>query len=645
MSAVDGPRGDASVPDIRAQLSRVPEKPGVYLWRDASGEVLYVGKAKALRRRMRQYITGHDDREKIPIMMEQVASFDYYETTSEVESLILESNLIKQFRPPYNVNYRDDKSYPYIAITTGDPYPAIKFTRERHRSGTRYFGPYTDARGAREAIDVVRRAYLVCRADCVQWKKVNATGGAPVGKACFDYQVGLGPGPCVGAISHEEYGEHVKKVSAFLDGRTTGVARELEEAMASAAADLDFERAARLRNALEAVRAVLSKQQVAASRPLDVDAVGVFREETIAGVHLFQIREGRVLAGNEFILDKGLDVPMAELVEGFLLQYYGTAPHIPREVIVPEPPEGAETIEAWLSHLRGARVTVTVPQRGDKKRLAEMAATNARHALARYRFRTRYDEERINAALMQLESALSLTAPPMRIEAYDISTIHGRFSVGSMVVFSNGQADSSQYRRFKVRLDTGEANDVAMMAEVLRRRFTRQAKEGARFAKRPDLLLIDGGRPQVSAALGVLEELGLADIPVAGLAKRDEDLFVPWDADPVVLPAGSASLFLVKRLRDEAHRFAIEYHRKVRGRAMTASVLDDVPGVGPKRRKALIGHFGSVKRLRGATVEEIAAVQGITRPVAEDVHAALSGEFGGELEADRDDAASASGTV
>ncbi len=601
----------------------MPEKPGVYLWKDAEGEVLYVGKAKALRRRMRQYVTGHDEREKIPMMMESVASFDYYETTTEVESLILESNLIKQFRPPYNVNYRDDKSYPYIALTMGDPFPAIKFTRERHKPGTRYFGPYTNAQGAREAIDVVRRAYLVCRSDCVQWKKVNASGGKPAGKPCFDFQVGLGPGPCVGAISREEYAQHVKKVSAFLDGRTTGVAGELEDSMREAAADLDFERAARLRNALTAVRAVVAKQQVAANRPLDLDAVGVFREETIAGVHLFQVREGRVLAGNEFILDKGLDVPMAELVEGFLLQYYATATHIPREVVVPELPDGVETVEAWLSSLRAARVAVTVPQRGDKKRLSEMAETNARHALARYRFRTRYDEERLNSALMQLESALSLPAPPMRIEAYDISTIHGRFSVGSMVVFTGGQSDSSQYRRFKVRLDTGEANDVAMMAEVLRRRFAREAREGARFAKRPDLLLVDGGKPQVSAAMAVLEEMGLTDIPVAGLAKREEELFVPWDSEPVALPAASASLFLVKRLRDEAHRFAIEYHRKLRGRAMTSSVLDDVPGVGEKRRKLLIRHFGSVKRLREASVEEIAAIKGVTGKVAEDVHSAL----------------------
>jgi excinuclease ABC subunit C len=612
-----------SAPDIRAQLARVPESPGVYLWKDDGGGVLYVGKAKALRRRMRQYVTGHDEREKIPVMMEQVTSFDYYVTTNEVESLILESSLIKQHKPPFNVNYRDDKSYPYIALTTGDPYPAIKYTRERHRPATRYFGPYTDARGARETIDIARRVYQVCRADCVQWKKVTARGGEPADRPCFDYQVGLGPGPCVGAIGREEYSEHVRKVSAFLEGRSRGLEQDLEASMLEAASDLDFERAARLRNAVDAVRSVLRKQQVISSRPLDLDAIGVFREETIAGVHLFQVREGRILSGSEFVLDKGLDVPLPELIEGFLLQYYAVATHVPREVLVPELPEDPAAIEEWLTTLGRRKTIVSVPSRGEKRRLSEMAETNAKHALGRYRFRTRYDEERLNAALMQLESALSLPAPPMRIEAFDISTIHGRFSVGSMVVFTAGQADPGQYRRFKVRLDTGEADDVAMMGEVLRRRFAREAKEGARFASRPDLMVLDGGRPQVSAAVTVLDALGLSEIRVAGLAKRDEELFVPWDAGPVLLPAGSASLFLVKRLRDEAHRFAIEYHRKLRGKAMTASALDDVPGVGPKRRTALVRHFGSLKRLAAADVDEIAAVPGVGPRVAGDVWAML----------------------
>ncbi|PKQ37163.1 MAG: excinuclease ABC subunit UvrC [Actinobacteria bacterium HGW-Actinobacteria-1] len=601
-----------------ASLPGVPDSPGVYLWKGAGGEVLYVGKAKSLRKRMRQYVSGHDDREKIPMMMEHVASYDYVVTDNEVESLILEANLIKQFDPPFNVDYRDGKTYPYIALTTGDPFPAIKYTRERHRPGTRYFGPYTDARGARETIEVVRRVYPICRATCVEWKRLTAKGGEPTGKPCFDYHVGKGPGPCVGAITPEEYAERVNDVSAFLEGRRGGIASDLERAMRAASADLDYERAARLRNSLDAVRSVLEKQKVVSDRPLDMDVIGVEREETIAGVHVFLVREGRVLAGNEFVLDKGLDVPESELIEGFLLRYYGETSYVPKEIIVPMLPEEPEVAEEWLSRLRGTRARLSVPQRGEKRALSELACTNARHTLARYKHRTRYDEERLNRALLELESALALPAPPLRIECYDISTLHGRFSVGSMVVFSGGRADRASYRRFKVRLDSAEANDFAMMQEVLSRRFARDAAGDSRFGSRPDLIVIDGGKPQLTAATAVAAELGIT-VPIVSLAKREEELYVPEWEEPVTLPAGSSSLYLVKRLRDEAHRFAIEYHRTIRDKAMTVSALDDIPGVGPKRRKALIKAFGSVRKLRSATAEEIAAVPGIPAELARDI--------------------------
>ena len=610
--------------DLGRQLAQVPESPGVYLWKGAEGQVLYVGKAKALRRRMRQYAAGHDEREMVPLMMEQVASFDYVVTDNEVESLILENSLIKQFDPPYNVRYRDDKSYPFIALTLEDPYPAIKFTREKHRAKTRYFGPYTDARAARETIDVVRRIVPLCRATCVEWKRVTAHGGAPTGKACFDYHVGLGPGPCVGAVTREDYSESVEKVARFLKGKHSEFVSELERCMHESAADLDFERAARYRNRLEAVQSVLRKQKVVSHRRLDIDVVGFSREETIAGVHVFVVREGRVLIGNEFVLDKGLDVPMTELVEGFLLRYYGDAGSIGREVIVPLLPEDAEAMEQWLSVERGSRVRLTVPQRGEKRALLTLAEENARHTLMRFKVRTRYDEDRLNTALLQLESALALPAPPLRMECFDISTLHGRHSVGSMVVFTNGRADPKSYRRFRVRVPSEEANDVEMMGEVLRRRFAPDRMADGRFGSRPGLVIVDGGKPQVSAAVAALAASGVGDIPVVGLAKREEEIFVPgWD-EPVLLPNGSASLYLVKRIRDEAHRFAITYHRDLRGKAMTASVLDTVPGLGPKRKKALLKTFGSVKRLRSASVEEIAAVKGIPRPVAEEVVASLA---------------------
>ncbi len=609
--------------DLARRLAQVPESPGVYLWKDAEQRVLYVGKARALRRRMRQYATGHDTREMVPVMMEQVASFDYVVTDNEVESLILENNLIKQFDPPFNVRYRDDKSYPFIALTLADPYPALKYTREKHRSGTRYFGPYTDARAARETIDVVRRIVPLCRATCAEWKRVAARGGSPTGKACFDYHVGLGPGPCVGAVSREDYAKQVERVASFLGGKHTEFVDELERCMREAAADLDFERAARYRNRLEAVTSVLRKQKVVSKRRLDIDVIGFSREETIAGVHVFVVREGRVLIGNEFVLDKGLDVPISELVEGFLLRYYSDASSVGREVIVPELPDEPAPMEEWLSGLRGTRVRLAVPLRGEKRELLALATENARHTLMRFKVRTRYDDDRLNAALLQLESALALPRAPLRIECFDISTLHGRHSVGSMVVFTNGRADPKSYRRFRVRTSSAESNDVQMMGEVLRRRFSPERMSDGRFGSRPGLVIVDGGKPQVAAAVTALTESGVGDIPVVGLAKQEEELFVPGWSEPVVLPNGSASLYLVKRIRDEAHRFAIGYHRDLRGKAMTASVLDTIPGLGPKRKKALLKEFGSVKRLRSADVEQVAAVRGIPRGVAEEVVATL----------------------
>ena len=604
---------------IREQLAGVPDEPGVYLWKDAEGAVLYVGKAKALRKRMKQYAQGHDDRAMVPEMMSRVASFDYVVTANEVESLILENELIKEHRPRYNVDYRDDKTYPYIALTTSDPFPGIKYTREKHRPGTTYFGPYTDAKAARATIDVVRRVYPICRTDCVEWKRVTTRGGRPTDKPCFDFHVGKGPGPCVGACSREEYAATVALVEAFLDGRTTTVERDLETRMRDAAADLDFERAARYRNRLDAVRSILERQTIVSASGLDADAIGVFREETIAAAHVVHVREGRVQGSSEFILDQGLDVSDCELIEAFLLRYYDEASHVPRQVLLECLPTDAGPLETLLAQRRGRKVTIERPQRGERVRLLEMAAINARHALARYKFRTRYDEDRVNQALLELENALGLTVPPMRIECYDISTLHGRFSVGSMIVFEAGRADPSAYRRFRIRGETPEANDVAMMREVLQRRFVREAKEGARFALTPDLIVVDGGTSQLAAATAALQEIGIAGVPVVALAKREEELFVPgWD-DPVVLPGGSPSLYLVKRVRDEAHRFAIAYHRELRGKAMTASILDEIPGVGPTRRQALVKAFGSVKRLRVADVEQIAAVKGIPTGLAGDI--------------------------
>lgn len=625
---------NSSAPDLREQLKGVPEAPGCYLWKNAQGEILYVGKAVDLRARMMQYVSGQDERLKIPFMMEQVASFDYIVVNNETESLVLEKNLIQQYNPPFNVDYRDNKSYPFIAITKSAAYPAIKFTREKHKSGTRYFGPYTDARAARETIDTVRRIVPICAVSCEQYRKMTRMIEAgrwptPDDKACFAYHIGKGTGPCCAAITPEEYAPLVARVERFLAGERDEFVGELEAEMKEAAAELDFEHAARARDRLEAIKALQEKQKAVLSRPLNIDVIGFFREETIAAAHVFVVRNGRIIISNDFVLDKGLNVPEADLVGQFLSKYYDQTSELPHEVVIAEhlPEEATRPLEQWLTERlaspHGAKVHVVVPERGERSQLLELAALNAKHALMRHKMRTRYDEERLDLALLQLESALALPEPPMRIECFDISTIHGNYSVASMVVFTNGKPDKSQYRRFKIRKEYGEANDFAMMSEVLRRRYAPERMADERFGSRPDLLILDGGKPQLTAAINELSELGL-DIPMAGLAKKDEELYVPWDdTGPVVLPSGSPSLYLVKHVRDEAHRFAITFHRELRDKGMVASILDDVPGLGPKRRKQLLKHFGSVKRMREASLEEIEAVPGIPKQVAEDLYAVI----------------------
>jgi len=392
--------------------------------------------------------------------------------------------------------------------------------------------------------------------------------------------------------------------------------------MADAAAELDFERAARIKRRLQVIDGLDDKQRVVLSGSQDVDVFGFWREETIAGACVFVVREGRVSRTCEFVLDKGLDVGEEELVSGFVKRYYDETSDLPLEVDVPVELADAETLAGWLTARRGRNVSVHVPRRGQKAHLAEMSVSNARHYLARYELRTGYEDKRTNEALLQLESALALDEPPMRIECFDISTIHGKHTVASMVVFTGGKPDKGQYRRFKIKTELDEANDFVSMSEVLARRYAPERMADERFGARPDLLILDGGKPQLTAAMEQLGELGL-NIPMAGLAKSDEELFVPWDDMPVVLPSGSASLYLVKRVRDEAHRFAITFHRELRGKAMTVSILDEVPGVGEKRKRALRRAFGSMKRLREATEAQIAAVPGIPAEVAHEVYTTL----------------------
>lgn len=625
----------AKLQEIKAQLASVPTEPGVYLWKNAQGEVIYVGKAKQLRARMRQYVNFQDTREKIPLLVSQIDSFEYVVTANEHESLVLERNLIRQYSPYFNADFKDDKSYPFIALTKGDVFPAIKYTREAHKPHTRYFGPYTDSRAARNLVDIVRRVVPICAASCAEWRRLTRRlEQTPYEelelseRPCFDAHVGLGPGVCCGYMGPAEYQEQVSRVERFLAGSHSEFIEELTEEMQEAAASLDFERAGRIKGRIDTIQSLSDTQHAVSSHRLNADVIGVYREETIAGITVLILREGRIVNTNEFIFNKGKDIPSAELLRMFVLRYYDSTESIPHELIMEEAPEDADVIESWLTEklasVHGAKVHFTIPQRGEKNALMAMANKNARHVLMRYKARSSYDDDRINEALLQLESALALDAPPMRIECFDISTIHGRHSVASMVVFTNGRPDKSQYRRFKIRMETEEANDFAMMSEVFARRYCRERLGDERFGKRPDLIIVDGGKPQLTAAVNQLQELGAGDIPVCGLAKRDEELFVPWqDSGPVVLPGGSPSLYLVKQVRDEAHRFAITFHRELRGKAMTTSILDEVVGMGPKRKKALLKAFGSFTALRNATLEDIKQSGVVPSQVAEDVYAVL----------------------
>ncbi len=672
---------------LKKELEFVPTKPGCYLWKNAQGEVIYVGKAKQLRARMRQYIGFLDDRPKIPLLVSQIESFEYLVVNNEHESLVLERNLIAQYAPFFNADFKDDKTYPFIALTMDDMFPAIKYTREKHVKTTRYFGPFTDSRAARRLIEIARKVVPLCSARCPEWRRMqralkargtdasapalfacaknghttcadaaasadaaspaSATTSAPTpattpapssdipvparhafSKPCFDCHVGLGPGACCGRVSPDEYAKNVEKVTRFLNGQHKEFQDELTHAMQTAAADLDFEKAARIKSRLDVLSSLHSKQNVQVGRLLDIDVIGMYREDELAGAHVLMVREGQVLNANEFVLNKGSNVPTQDLLHMFLLRYYEQTSSIPKEICVDDLPEDQELMESWLTEKlaskKGARVRFSVPQKGEKAAFLKLANQQAKHTLLRYKVKNNYDTNRTNTALLQLENALAMERPPMRIECFDISTFHGAYTVASMVVFVNGKADTSQYRRFKIKAHLEEANDFLSMQEVMQRRYCAARMNDKDFGAKPDLIILDGGLPQLNAVIAMFDEMGVHDIALAGLAKRDEELFVPWQgSQPVVLPMGSPSLYLVKAVRDEAHRFAITFHRELRQKGMTTSILDEVNGIGPKRKKALLRYFGSFKNLRAATLEQLIDAHIVPDDVAREVHEVL----------------------
>lgn len=653
----------------RPKPGQIPDSPGVYKFRDEHRRVIYVGKAKSLRQRLSSYFQDITHlHQRTATMVTTAASVEWTVVSTEVEALQLEYSWIKEFDPRFNVKYRDDKSYPSLAVTMNEEFPRVQVMRGPKRKGVRYFGPYAHAWAIRETVDLLLRVFPVRTCSAGVFKRSNQ-----IGRPCLLGYIGKCSAPCVGRISPEDHRELAEEFSDFMAGHTGTYLRRLEQAMKDAAGKMEYEQAARLRDDLEALRRAMEKNAVVLADATDADLIAVAEDELEAAVQIFHVRGGRVRGQRGWVTDKVEAVETADLVEHALQQLYGEesgdaeqsggSGGVPKEVLVPALPEPAEPVAQWLSQRRGSHVSLRIPQRGDKKDLMATVARNAQQALALHKTKRASDLTTRSRALEEIAAALDLDTAPLRIECYDISHLQGDDVVASMVVFEDGLARKSEYRRFQIKSFAGQ-DDVRSMHEVISRRFRRYLQEKQRtseweetvgdgaahaaaesgevpaepvagpidpdtgrprkFAYPPQLVVVDGGQPQVAAARRALSELGIDDVAVCGLAKRLEEVWLPGDDDPVILPRTSEGLYLLQRVRDEAHRFAIAYQRTKRSKSMKAGVLDSVPGLGATRRQALLKHFGSLKRLRSASVEEICQVPGIGRHTAETVVATLA---------------------
>ena len=615
---------------IAAQLvSAVPTHPGVYIMKDAGSAVLYVGKAANLRSRLRSYFGSPGELSlKLTEMMPRVAEFEYIVTDSEAEALLLENNLIKRHKPRFNIRLKDDKNYPYIKISLNESFPRLDVTRKVIDDGGRYFGPFASAKSMRQTMALLKRLfpYRSCT------KKITGKDARP----CLEYHIHRCVAPCVGLVDEKEYNQVIQQVIMFLEGKHDTVLHQLNEAMRQASDALQFERAATLRDQVRAIERVAQEQKVVSLVRKDQDVVAVAQGDDEAWVEVFFIRRGLLIGRDHFIMEGAGSEPPERVIGEFVKQYYPTASHVPAEILLQHEPVDRPALEHLMRQLRGKPVVFKVPARGERKRLIDLVSKNAHEGLEMRRAKWLADREKVSSALEEVQEQLSLPELPTKIEIYDISNIQGTSAVGSMVVFENGKPKRSAYRRFKIKTVSG-ADDYAMMQEVLRRRFGklgRNADGGVAASESgdgddrgwgivPNLVLIDGGRGHLNAALEVLLGLGLAALPLASIAKREEEVYIPDMADPIALPRNSQGLYLVQRMRDEAHRFAITYHRQVRSRRGTRSALDDVSGIGPRRKKALIRRFGSVQGIRDAATDELAAVAGMTRSLAERVKQTL----------------------
>ena len=628
---------------VLEQARALPERPGVYLMKDARGQVLYIGKARRLRSRVRSYFgSGRSMERRIHALVEQIHTLDHVVTSNEAEALLLEATLVKRHQPVYNVRLKDDKHYPYLKVDVQEDWPRVTITRRVEQDGARYFGPYASAGSVRRTLDVVKKLF--------PWRSCTKTITGTDPRPCLDYYIKRCIAPCTAYCTPEEYREVIDQTLLFLEGRSSDVLRHVEQQMHEAADGLEFERAARLRDQAEAIRRVTQRQRMATTNSLDADVFALARSDDEACVQVFFVRGTVVADTDSFMLDGAREAPNAgdgEVLGAFLAQFYESATYVPRSVVLSQAPADRDQLREALRAKRGGAVELAVPERGELRALVATAEENAREALAMHRVRWLADRDKTAAALSTLQDELDLPERPLRIECYDISTIQGSDTVASMVVFEDGRPRSDQYRRFRIRSVEGQ-DDFASMREVLTRRFKRLAERrglehetnGAQetaaadepdtpeapeapWDRLPGLVVIDGGRGQLGAALDVLRDLGLGDVPACGLAKREEEIYVADLAEPVRLPRTSQALYLLQRVRDEAHRFAVTYHRTVRGKRVRQSALDAVPGIGPKRKRALLRKFGSVKALRAASIEEIAATQGVSRRLAETVKRSL----------------------
>ncbi|KUJ34236.1 excinuclease ABC subunit UvrC [Streptomyces sp. NPDC093228] len=624
----------------RPQPGEIPDSPGVYRFRDEHRRVIYVGKAKSLRQRLANYfqdLTNLHPRTRT--MVTTATSVEWTVVSTEVEALQLEYTWIKEFDPRFNVKYRDDKSYPYLAVTMNEEFPRVQVMRGQKRKGVRYFGPYSHAWAIRDTVDLLLRVFPVRTCSAGVFKNAARTG-----RPCLLGYIGKCSAPCVGRISPEDHRELAEEFSDFMAGRTGTYLRRLEKQMMQAAEDMEYERAARLRDDIEALKKAMEKNAVVLTDATDADLIAVAEDELEAAVQIFHVRGGRVRGQRGWVTDKVEDVTTGALVEHALQQLYGeeTGDSVPKEVLVPALPDPIEPVQDWLTGRRGSNVSLRIPQRGDKKALMETVQRNALQALALHKTKRASDLTTRSRALEEIADALELDSAPLRIECYDISHLQGEDVVASMVVFEDGLQRKGEYRRFQIKGFEGQ-DDVRSMHEVITRRFRRYLAEKEktgewadgdvlteedgrpkRFAYPPQLVVVDGGQPQVAAAKKALDGLGIDDIAVCGLAKRLEEVWVPGEDDPVVLPRSSEGLYLLQRVRDEAHRFAITYQRTKRTKRLRTSPLDEVPGLGETRKQALIKHFGSVKRLRSATIDQIQEVPGIGRKTAETIAVALA---------------------